>query len=79
MSPPVAYTWTALYESALLETDAPKLRGRLLIAEQQMIARLRVLVQDHGGTEEERTAIADALNTIKDVRTQLNRRRSTSH
>ena len=42
-----------------------------------MIARLRILAQDHCGTEEERNAIADALNTIKDRRTRLTQPRSS--
>ena len=75
MSLPVAYSWSEPYRSALNETDAPKLRARLLLAEQQMVARLRVLVQDHGGTDEERSAIADALKNIQKLRVQLKERK----
>jgi hypothetical protein len=66
------YTWYPAYRSALLETDKPKIRARLLIAEEEIVARLRVLSQDHGGTTEERLAIAKALSGIKTLRTEVN-------
>jgi hypothetical protein len=65
------YTWYPAYRSALLETDKPKIRARLLIAEEKIVARLRVLSQDHGGTTEERLAIAKALSGIKGLRTEV--------
>ena len=74
MSPPVAYSWSEPYRSALCETDGPKLKERLLLAEQQMVARLRILAQDHGGTDEERSAIADALKNIQKLRAQADQR-----
>ena len=65
------YTWYPTYRSAILETDKLKIWLRLLIAEQEIVARLRVLVQDSGGTPEEREAMADALNCIKNLRTEI--------
>lgn len=65
------YPWYESYRAAILETDEPKVRTRLLIAEQKMVERLRLLSQDHGGTAEERQAIADALNAIKNLRTEI--------
>jgi hypothetical protein len=64
------YNWYPAYREAMLETDQPKMRARLLFAEQEMVERLLVLSQDHGGTPEERQAIANALLGIKNVRTE---------
>ena len=64
------YTWYPAYREAILETDQSKMRARLLIAEKKMVDRLRILSQDHGGTDEERKAIADGLNGIKNLRTE---------
>ena len=65
------YSWYPSYRDAILETDKDRMPARLLVAEQQMVARLRVLSQDHGGTAEERQAIADALNGIKSLRSEI--------
>lgn len=65
------YPWYETYRAAVLETDQPTIRARLLIAEQSLVKRLRVLSQDHGGTVEERQAIANALNTIKNLRAEM--------
>lgn len=65
------YSWYPSYRDAILETDTERMPARLLVAEQQMVARLRVLSQDHGGTAEERQAIADALNGIKSLRSEI--------
>ena len=65
------YSWYPSYREAILETDLPKMRARLVIAEKDLVDRLRVLSQDHGGTAEERQAIADALNGIKSLRTEI--------
>jgi len=39
--------------------------GRVQVAESEIHKRQRVLSEDHGGTPEERQAIADALNGMK--------------
>lgn len=65
------YSWYPSYREAILETDHSRMRARLLIAEKKMVDRLRVLSQDHGGTVEERQAIGDALNGIKNLRSEI--------
>ena len=66
------YSWYPAYRSAILETDKPRMRARLLFAEQEMVARLRVLAQDSGGTPEERYALAHALTGIMNLRAEVN-------
>lgn len=66
------YSWYQSYRSAVLETDKPKMKARLLIAEYEMVARLRILAQNGGGRLEEREALADALNGIKTRRIEVN-------
>ena len=50
--------------AALLETDWTKMGERLLAAQAEIRERQRVLSLDHGGTAEERTAIADAISGL---------------
>lgn len=52
------YDWQGIYEAAILETDNGKLAQRVRAAKAAIDARLQL---DHGGTPEERQAIADAL------------------
>ena len=59
------YIWYEAYKAALLETDWTKMRERIKAAESALHERQRVLSLDHGGTPEERQAIAGALNGIK--------------
>jgi hypothetical protein len=68
------YAWYKDYRGAVLETDLPKQKERLLAAEHKIIARLRVLAQDHGGTPEEREAIVAALSGINALRSELSTR-----
>ena len=56
------------YLAAVLETDQVKLTERIEEATKVIQARLSVLQMDNGGTVEERTAIADALNGLKVLR-----------
>ena len=65
------YIWFDAYKSALLETDWTKIQERLQLAESEIAKRQYVLSMDHGGTPEERQAIADALNGIKVLRTEV--------
>lgn len=60
--------WYDAYETAVLETDWKKMEERLLSAESAINQRQHVLSMDHGGTPEERQAIADALNGMKALR-----------
>jgi hypothetical protein len=59
------YIWRKSYLSALLETDWTKMPNRLQEAEAELRERERVLSEDHGGTAQERQAIADAINGLK--------------
>lgn len=70
------HPWYEAYKSAILETDWTRIEGRLRSAELEIQERQHVLSLDHGGTPEERHAIADALNGIRVLRTELAQRRS---
>ena len=62
-----AYSWHESYRAALLETDVKKIQQRIQAAEVEIKDRQRVLSEDHGGTPEERQAIADAVSGLKVV------------
>jgi len=64
----MTYTWYESYRAAVLETDWTKMQERLQVADHEIHERQRVLSLDHGGTPEERQAIADALNGLKVLR-----------
>jgi hypothetical protein len=66
----MTYTWYGSYRAAILETDWIKLPERLRSAELEIHERQHILSLDHGGTPEERKAIADALNGMKVLRTE---------
>jgi hypothetical protein len=53
--------WKEFYDATLLETDDGKLVQRVRAAKAAIDSRLEVLQLHHGGTPEERRAIADAL------------------
>ena len=59
------YSWGLSYKIAILETDRSKLPGHIQMAEQAIMGRLQELNGDHGGTEEERAAIRDALSGLR--------------
>ena len=59
------FCWYEHYKTAVLETDAMKIREQIQTAEAKIQDRERVLAEDHGGTPEERRAIADAINGLK--------------
>jgi hypothetical protein len=65
------YIWFDAYKSAILETDWSKMEERLQVAESEIRKQQHVLSMDHGGTPEERQAIADALNGITVLRTEV--------
>ena len=67
----IPYSWHESYKAALLETDWTKMQERLEAAESEIRKRQYVLSMDHGGTPEERQAIADALNGMKSLRTEV--------
>jgi len=66
----MTYTWYESYRAAILETDWTKMHERLRSAELAIHERQHILSLDHGGTPEERQAIADALNGVKALRTE---------
>jgi hypothetical protein len=58
-------SWEESYKAALLETDWTKMEERVQAAESAIHNRRLVLSQDHGGTEEERQALVNALNGLR--------------
>lgn len=70
------YSWARSYEAAILETDRSKLAKHIRIAEQAVAARERELNENGGGTEEERSAIRDALSGLRVLREELKRESS---
>ncbi len=65
------YVWEGLYEAAILETDDGKLQQRIQAAKGAIDTRLHEMQLDHGGTPEERLAIADALSGLNLLRREL--------
>ena len=62
------YNWQDSYKAALLETDWTKMEERVQIAESEIHDRRLVLSQDHGGTQEEREALVNAMNGLRVLR-----------
>jgi hypothetical protein len=60
--------WFEFYKAAVLEADWWKLPERIRAAESALDERQRVLSADHGGTPEERRAIANALTSLAVLR-----------
>jgi hypothetical protein len=65
------HIWEELYKAAFLEADDRKLPNRLRVAKAAIDARLHEMQLDHGGTSEERHAIADALANLNVIRREL--------
>jgi len=55
------YVWEGLYEAAILETDDEKLPQRVRATKAAIDVRIQEMQLDHGGSPEERRALADAL------------------
>jgi hypothetical protein len=68
------YVWDEAYKAAILQTDDKKLRERIQVAKGAIDTRLHELQMDHGGTQEERQAITDALGGLQVLRRELERR-----
>jgi hypothetical protein len=62
------YSWHDSYKTALLESDWTKIEERIQTAESAIHQRQLVLSQDHGGTQEERDALLNAMNGLKVLR-----------
>jgi hypothetical protein len=73
------FSWHDSYKAAVLETDWTKMTERIQAAESDMSERQRVLSEDHGGTPEERHALADAMNTLKVLRKEASRHEQENH
>jgi hypothetical protein len=67
----VEHEWKKLYKSALLETDWFKIDERIRAAESAISDRLREISLNHGGTPEENQAIANAVNGLKVLRSDV--------
>ena len=65
------YQWHELYKAALLETDWSKMEERIQAAESAIQNRKRECGPDLGGTREENQALADAMNGLKVLRTEV--------
>lgn len=66
----MTYSWYESYKAAVLETDWTKMQERLQSVEVAIKQRQHVLSMDHGGTPEERQAIADALNGMRSLQAE---------
>jgi hypothetical protein len=64
----MTFTWYHSYRAAILETDWTTMQERLQSAELEIHERQRILSLNHGGSPEERQAIADALRGIGHLR-----------
>jgi len=65
---PTSHSWQESYQAALLETDWTKIQERIQTAESEIHKRRLMLVQDHGGTSEEREALVSALSGLRVLR-----------
>jgi hypothetical protein len=65
---PTSHNWQDYYRAALLETDWTKMQERIQTAESEIHKRRLLLVQDHGGTSEEREALVSALSSLTVLR-----------
>jgi hypothetical protein len=64
-APQTSYSWQKSYQAALLETDWTKMQERVQRAESEIHQRRLVLSQDHCGTDEERTALVNAMSSLR--------------
>ena len=65
---PTSHRWQDSYRAALFETDWTKMQERIQTAESEIHKRRLMLVQDHGGTSEEREALVSALSGLRVLR-----------
>jgi predicted nucleic acid-binding Zn-ribbon protein len=65
------YPWGRFYETAILETDRSQLAKHIQMAEEALSARVRELNGNRDGTEQERSAIHDALSGLRILRDEL--------
>jgi hypothetical protein len=67
----VTYKWIEPYKAALLETDWSKMQQRIQTAETALRQRKHEFELIHGGTPEEKQAIADAVRGLAVLRNDL--------
>ena len=67
----MSYVWYESYKAVVLETDWTKMHNRIQSAECKIHDRQRELSEDHGGTPQERQAIANALDSMRTLRTEV--------
>jgi hypothetical protein len=65
------FAWYESYRAALLETDWTDIVQRIQEAESAIAERKHALSLDHGGTPEERHAIAAALSGLTALRGEV--------
>lgn len=63
--------WHEAYKAAVLETDWTKIEERILAAESAIREREHEFSLNHGGTAEERQAIADAISGMRALRKEV--------
>jgi hypothetical protein len=67
----MSYVWYESYKAVVLESDWTKMLDRIQSAECKIRDRQRELSEDHGGTPQERQAIAKALTGMRTVQTEV--------
>ena len=75
---PTDYSWQESYMKAFLESDWTKMEEKIQAAESEIRERQRLFAEDHGGTAEERQAIADAINGLRVLRSEARQERKRS-
>ena len=65
---PTSHSWQESYQMAVLETDWTKMQERVQTAESEVHKRRLELAQDHGGTQEERDALVNAMGGLRVLR-----------
>jgi hypothetical protein len=65
---PTSYSWQDSYQAALLETDWTMMQERVQRAESEIHQRRLMLSQGHGGTDEERAALVNAMSGLRVLR-----------
>jgi hypothetical protein len=68
---PTSYSWQESYQAALVENDWTNVQERVQTAESEIHQRRLVLSQDHGGTDEERAALVNAMSGLRVLRMNI--------
>jgi hypothetical protein len=65
------YKWQASYQAAVLETDWTRMAELVQAAESEIHQRRLQLSKDHGGTDEERAALVNAMSGLRVLRNDV--------